>query len=594
MRTRHTALRCYASLGALRLETQSSNTMSTENKTEKPLNFIQQIIAEDLSTGKHDKIITRFPPEPNGFLHIGHAKSICLNFGIAKENNSVCHLRFDDTNPGKESTEYVQAIQNDVHWLGFDWGEHLYFSSDYFDQLHNYAVELIKLGKAYVCHLNGEKMREYRGNLTEPGKESPYRDRSVEENLDLFAQMKNGELEEGACALRAKIDMASPNFLMRDPVIYRIMKISHHRTGDKWCIYPMYDFCHCLSDMVEKITHSLCTLEFENNRPLYDWVLDTLETPCHPRQYEFARLNINYTVMSKRKLLQLVEENHVQGWDDPRMLTLSGLRRRGYTPASIRNFCDTIGVGKRDSWIDMGVLENTVRDDLNVNAARVLGVLRPLKVVITNYPEDQEDELEAQNHPQNPDMGTRMLPFCRELYVEATDFLEDAPRKFFRLSVGREVRLRYAYLITCQEIIKDENGEVIELRCTYDPETRGGSAPDGRKVKGTIHWVSARHGIRAQVRLFDRLFTVEHPDMDKEKDFKEFLNPDSLQALEECILEPSIASATVDDRLQFERQGYFCLDSRESTPEKPVFNRIVTLRDSWAKMNKKKGGKKKG
>ena len=561
--------------------------MSTENTPEKSLDFIRQIIAEDLKTGKHKNIITRFPPEPNGFLHIGHAKSICLNFGIAEENNSVCHLRFDDTNPGKESTEYVKAIQEDVHWLGFDWGEHLYYASDYFDQLHDFAVELIKLGKAYVCHLSAEKMREYRGTLTEPGKESPYRNRSVEENLQLFEQMKNGGFEEGTCALRAKIDMASPNILMRDPVIYRIMKTSHHRTGDKWCIYPMYDFCHCLSDMLEGITHSLCTLEFENNRPLYDWVLDTLNTPCHPRQYEFARLNINYTVMSKRKLLQLVDENRVQGWDDPRMLTLSGLRRRGYTPASIRNFCDTIGVGKRDSWIDMGVLENAVRDDLNVHAPRVLGVLRPLKVVITNYPEDKEEELEAQNHPQNPAMGTRMLPFCREIFVEATDFMEDAPKKFFRLSVGREVRLRYAYLVTCEEVIKNENGEVVELRCTYDPETRGGSAPDGRKVKGTIHWVSARHGIRAQVRLYDRLFTVEHPDMDKEKDFKEFLNPDSLQVLDNCILEPSLAAAAVDDRFQFERQGYFCLDNRETTPEKPVFNRIVTLRDSWAKMKKK-------
>jgi len=562
--------------------------MTTENISEKPLDFIRQIIAKDLESGKHKSVITRFPPEPNGFLHIGHAKSICLNFGIAEENNSVCHLRFDDTNPGKESTEYVEAIKQDVHWLGFDWGEHLYFSSDYFDKLYDYATQLIKLGKAYVCHLSSGEMREYRGTLTEPGKDSPYRNRSVAENLQLFEQMKNGELEEGSCALRAKIDMSSANILMRDPVLYRLMKTSHHRTGDRWCIYPMYDFCHCLSDMLEEITHSFCTLEFENNRPLYDWILDTLNTPCHPRQYEFARLNINYTVMSKRKLLQLVEENHVHGWDDPRMLTISGLRRRGYTPASIRNFCDSIGVGKRDSWIDMGVLENAIRDDLNVHAPRVLGVLKPLKVVITNYPEDQEEELEAQNHPQNPEMGSRMLPFCREIYVEATDFLENAPRKFFRLSVGREVRLRYAYLITCQEVIKDENGEAVELRCTYDPETRGGSAPDGRKVKGTIHWVSARHGIRSQVRLYDRLFTVEHPDMDKEKDFKEFLNPDSLQILNNCILEPSLAAAAVQDRCQFERQGYFCLDSRETTPEKPVFNRIVTLRDSWAKMNKKK------
>ncbi len=562
--------------------------MSTEKPTEKPVDFIRQIIADDLQQGKHDQVITRFPPEPNGFLHIGHAKSICLNFGIAQENNSACHLRFDDTNPGKESVEYVESIKKDVHWLGFDWGEHLYYASDYFDQLHAFAVELIKKEKAYVCHLNGEEMRAYRGTLTEPGKESPYRNRSVEENLMLFEQMKNGELAEGECVLRAKIDMASPNIIMRDPVIYRIMKISHHRTGNTWCIYPMYDFTHCLSDMMERITHSLCTLEFENNRALYDWVLDTLETPCHPQQIEFARLNINFTVMSKRKLLQLVNEHYVNGWNDPRMLTISGLRRRGYTPASIRNFCDIIGIGKRDSWIDMGVLENSVRDDLNTLAPRVLGVLNPLKIVITNYPEDKEEELEAQNHPQNPEMGSRMLPFCRELYVEQTDFMEDAPRKFFRLSVGREVRLRYAYLITCQEVIKDDEGNIVELRCTYDPETRGGSAPDGRKVKGTIHWVSARHALQAKVRLYDRLFTVEHPDMDKEKDFKEFINPDSLQTLENCMLEPTLANADEADRYQFERQGYFCLDSEDSAPGKPVFNRIVTLRDSWAKLAKKK------
>ena len=558
-----------------------------ENSTDKPLDFIRQIIAQDLKSGKHSQVVTRFPPEPNGFLHIGHAKSICLNFGIALENNAVCHLRFDDTNPGKESTEYVTSIKDDVRWLGFDWGEHLYYSSDYFDQLYEFAVELIKRGKAYVCHLSAEEMRDYRGTLTEPGKESPYRNRSVEENLSLFEQMKNGELDEGTCSLRAKIDMTSPNIIMRDPVIYRIMKVTHHRTGDKWSIYPMYDFTHCLSDMTERITHSLCTLEFENNRPLYDWVLDTLETDCHPQQIEFARLNINFTVMSKRKLLQLVEENYVSGWDDPRMLTISGLRRRGYTPDSIRNFCDNIGIGKRESWIDMGVLENEVRDDLNVKAPRVLGVLKPLKVIITNYPEDQEEELEAQNHPQNPEMGTRKIPFCRELYVEQTDFMEDAPRKFFRLSVGREVRLRYAYLITCQEVIKDDEGNVIELHCTYDPETRGGSAPDGRKVKGTIHWVSARHALKTEVRLYDRLFTVEHPDMDKEKDFKEFVNPDSLQVLKGCMLEPSLAKADIEDRFQFERLGYFCLDSKESAQGNLVFNRIVTLRDSWAKLKKK-------
>jgi glutaminyl-tRNA synthetase len=562
-------------------------TAETSSSPDKPLDFIRQIVAEDLAAGKHTQIVTRFPPEPNGFLHIGHAKSICLNFGIAQENNGVCHLRFDDTNPGKESVEYVESIQRDVHWLGFDWGGHKYYASDYFGQLHDFAVQLIKLGKAYVCHLSGDEMREYRGTLTEPGKDSPYRNRSVEENLALFAQMKNGELAEGACTLRAKIDMASPYIIMRDPAIYRILKSSHHRTGSKWCIYPMYDFCHCLSDMIEGITHSICTLEFENNRALYDWVLDTLQTPCHPRQYEFARLNINYTVMSKRKLLQLVNERYVDGWDDPRMLTISGLRRRGYTPASIRSFCATVGVGKRESWIDMGVLENAVRDDLNIHAPRVMGVLEPLKVLITNYPEELVEEIEGQNHPQNPDMGTRKLPFCRELYIERSDYMKNAPKKFFRLSEGREVRLRYAYLITCQQAVKNAQGEVVELHCTYDPATKGGSAPDGRKVKGTIHWVSARHGIPARVCLYDRLFTAEHPDADKERDFKDFLNPDSKKVLDNCILEPSLASAALADRFQFERQGYFCLDSKESQPGRLVFNRIVTLRDSWAKEQKK-------
>jgi glutaminyl-tRNA synthetase len=561
-------------------------TMTSDNQSDSttPLDFIRAIVADDLASGKHRQVVTRFPPEPNGFLHIGHAKSICLNFGIAKENNSVCHLRFDDTNPGKESTEYVEAIKADVRWLKFNWGEHLYYASDYFDRLHDYAVQLISMGKAYVCHLSGEEIREQRGTLTEPGRESPYRDRSVEENLTLFARMKNGELDEGSCVLRAKIDMASPNILLRDPVLYRILKTSHHRTADKWCIYPMYDFTHCLSDMLEGITHSLCTLEFENNRPLYDWVLDTLQTPCHPRQIEFARLNINYTVMSKRKLLQMVNEGHVSGWDDPRMLTISGLRRRGYTPASIRNFCEIIGVGRKESWIDMGVLENAIRDNLGESAPRVLGVLRPLKVVITNYPEDREEEFIAQNHPQNPDMGTRTVPFCRELYIEAEDFMEDPPKKFFRLGPGREVRLRYAYLVTCREAIKDENGDIIELRCTYDPQSRGGSAPDGRKVKGTIHWVSARHAIQAEVRLYDRLFTVANPDMDKERSFKDFLNPASLETLHNCMLEPSLQTARQDDRYQFERQGYFCLDAKDSSPGRPVFNRIVTLRDAWAKI----------
>ena len=556
-----------------------------DDSSDKPLDFIRQIISEDLQSGKHSSIVTRFPPEPNGYLHIGHAKSICLNFGVAGEYGGRCHLRFDDTNPDKESSEYVEAIKRDVAWLGFDWGVNLHYASDYFKQLHEFALRLINMGKAYVCHLNNEEMREYRGTLTEPGRESPYRNRSVEENLALFAKMKNGALPEGACVLRAKIDMAAPNIIMRDPVLYRILHSHHHRSGDQWCIYPMYDFTHCLSDMLEGITHSLCTLEFENNRALYDWVLDTLQTPNHPRQIEFARLNLNYTITSKRKLLQLVEEGQVLGWDDPRMPTISGLRRRGYTPAAIRNFCAGIGVGKRDSLIDMGVLENAIRDDLNLHATRVFGVLDPLKVVITNYPEGIEEELIAQNHPQNPDMGSRMLPFGRELFIERADFMENAPKKFFRLSIGREVRLRYAYLITCQEVIKDASGEVVELRCTYDPASRGGNAPDGRKVKGTIHWVTAAHAVRAELRLYDRLFTMEDPDGDKEHNFKEFLNPDSLQKLSGCLLEPSLALARGEDRFQFERQGYFCLD-QDSDPEgKLVFNRIVSLRDSWEKIN---------
>jgi glutaminyl-tRNA synthetase len=560
--------------------------MTTEKDTAaKPLDFIRQIITEDLASGKHQTIVTRFPPEPNGFLHIGHAKSICLNFGVAEEHNAVCHLRFDDTNPDRESTDYVEAIQRDVRWLGFDWGEHLYYASDYFDQLYEFAVELIRRGKAYVCHLSGEEMRVFRGTLTEPGRESPYRSRTVEENLELFEHMRSGQMAEGECVLRAKIDMASPNIVLRDPVLYRILKSTHHRTGDRWCIYPMYDFTHCLSDMLEGITHSLCTLEFENNRALYDWVLDTLETPNHPRQIEFARLNINYTVTSKRKLLQLVTEGYVSGWDDPRMLTISGLRRRGYTPASIRSFCTTIGVGKRESWIDMGVLENAVREDLNEKARRVFGVLDPLRVVITNYPEGQVEQVVAQNHPQRPELGTRTLPFSRELYIERSDFMEDAPKKFFRLSVGREVRLRWAYLVTCHEVIKDDQGRVVELRCTYDPDSRGGSAPDGRKVKGTIHWVSAPHALQAEVRLYDRLFTVEYPDADKNRDFKEFLNPDSRTVLAGCMLEPGLAGCTPEDRFQFERQGYFCADPVASRPGRPVFNRIVTLRDSWAKQN---------
>ena len=476
-----------------------------------------------------------------------------------------------------------------MKWLGFDWQDHLYFSSDYFDKLYDFAVELIRLEKAFVCDLSAEEMREYRGTLTEPGKESPHRNRSVEENLELFQGMKEGKFEEGSHVLRARIDMTSPNLNMRDPVIYRIMKASHHRTGDKWCIYPMYDYTHCLSDALESITHSLCTLEFEDHRPLYDWVLDVLDTPCHPRQIEFARLNLSYTVMSKRKLMQLVQENHVNGWNDPRMLTVSGLRRRGYTPASIRSFCREIGIGKKESWIDMGVLENAVRNDLNEKAPRVLGVLDPLKVVITNYPEGESEELEAKNHPQNPEMGTRPLPFSREIFIERFDFMENPPKKFFRLGIGREVRLRYAYLITCESVVKDEKtGEILEVHCRYDPETRGGNAPDGRKVKGTIHWVSAAHGLRCEIRLYDRLFAVENPDADKEVDFKEHLNPDSLTTLTSCVVEPSLANAEPGSSVQFERQGYFCVDSEDSRPGAPVFNRTVSLRDSWAKKKKKK------
>ena len=553
----------------------------------KPLDFIRQIVTEDLKSGKHSTPVTRFPPEPNGFLHIGHAKSICLNFGIADEFNGRCHLRFDDTNPTKEESAYVKAIKTDVEWLGFNWGDNLFYASDYFDKLCDFAFDLIKREKAYVCDLSVDEMREYRGTLTEPGKNSPYRNRSIEENLELFQGMKDGKFAEGSHVLRAKIDMASPNVIMRDPIIYRIMNVSHHRTGDTWCIYPMYDFTHCLSDSLETITHSLCTLEFANHRPLYDWVLDALETPCHPQQIEFARLNLSYTVMSKRKLMQLVDDNHVNGWDDPRMLTISGLKRRGYTPASIREFCAEIGIGKRDSWIDMGVLENAIRNDLNVIAPRVMGVLDPLKVVITNYPEDKTEQVEGKNHPQNPEMGTRQIPFSREIYIERTDFLENAPRKFFRLDIGREVRLRYAYFITCNEVIKDEtSGEILELHCTYDPETYGGNAPDGRKVKGTIHWVSAKDAINCEIRLYDRLFNVENPDVDKDVDFKEHLNPESLTSLQNCLVEPSLADAAPGTSVQFERQGYFCVDAKDSKPGNLVFNRTVSLRDSWAKRKK--------
>ncbi|MBU4264102.1 MAG: glutamine--tRNA ligase/YqeY domain fusion protein [Proteobacteria bacterium] len=569
------------------MHTEGSNPQSAIRNPQSR-DFIRTIIAEDLKNNKHGgRVTTRFPPEPNGFLHIGHAKSICLNFGVALENNGVCHLRFDDTNPSKEEIAYVESIKKDVKWLGFDWGDNLFFASDYFEQLYDYAVQLIKMGKAYVCSLSAEEIREYRGTLTEPGRESPFRNRSLEENLDLFTRMRAGEFADGTHVLRAKIDMSSGNINMRDPVLYRILHASHHRTGDKWCLYPMYDYTHPISDAIEKITHSLCTLEFEDHRPFYDWLLDTLQTPAHPQQIEFARLNLTYTVMSKRKLLKLVNEKRVSGWDDPRMLTISGLRRRGYTPAAMRSFCDTIGLAKRESRVDMGVLENAIRNDLNDTAPRAMAVLRPLKVVITNYPQEQEEELEIDNHPKNPEMGKRQVTFCREIYIEQDDFLEEPPKKFFRLAPGREVRLRAAYLITCDKVVKDEqSGKIIELHCTYDPASRGGSSPDGRKVKGTLHWVSARHAISAEVRLYDRLFNVENPEADKETSFMSHLNSNSLLPLTDCRLEPGLAAAGVNDRFQFERLGYFCLDSVDTAPARPVFNRTVTLRDSWEKIGK--------
>ncbi len=553
-------------------------------------NFIRNIIIEDLKVNKNDgRVITRFPPEPNGYLHIGHAKSIVLNFGIAGEFNGTCHLRFDDTNPAKEEIEYIESIKEDVKWLGYDWGEYLYFASDYFEQLYDYAEELIRRGKAFVCDLSAEKIREYRGTLTEAGKDSPYRDRSIEENLDLFRRMRAGEFPDGSHVLRAKIDMSSGNLNMRDPVIYRIMHMPHPRTGDKWCIYPMYDYTHCLSDSIEGITHSICTLEFEDHRPLYDWVLDQLPVPCHPQQIEFARLNLTYTIMSKRKLMRLVEKGDVNGWDDPRMPTISGMRRRGYPPAAIRTFCEKIGVAKRDSVVDIGLLEYCVRDELNRTADRVMGVLNPLKLVIENYPEGASEELEAINNPEDPSAGMRMVPFSGELYIEREDFMEDPPKKFFRLAPGREVRLRYAYFVTCTGFKKDKNGEVCEVTCTYDPATKGGDSPDGRKVRGTIHWVSAPHAFSAEVRLFDRLFTVPAPEREREgADFREFLNPDSLTVLKECMLEPGLKDAGPAYVCQFERRGYFVADTEDSSKGSPVFNRIVSLRDSWARMEKQR------
>jgi len=554
-------------------------------ETPPPSNFIRNIIDEHNVSGRFGgRVVTRFPPEPNGYLHIGHAKSICLNFGLARDYQGRCHLRFDDTNPAKEEQEYIDSIMDDVRWLGFDWGEHLYYASNYFDQLYEFALQLIRQGKAYVDDLSAEEIRAHRGTLTQPGTDSPYRGRGVEENLELFTGMKDGQCPDGSRVLRAKIDMAHPNLVMRDPTLYRIRRVTHHRTGDKWCIYPMYDFTHCISDSIEQITHSICTLEFEDNRALYDWVLDQLEV-YHPRQIEFARLNLEFAVMSKRKLLELVKDGHVDGWDDPRMLTIRGMRRRGYTPASVRLFCERIGVGKKESWIDMYWLEKAVRDDLNTKAPRVMGVLDPIKVVLTNYPEGEEEFFEAPYFPDDPPaMGSRAVPFCRELYIERDDFMEEPAKKFWRLAPGREVRLRWAYFITCDEVVKDEAGNIVELRCTYDPATKGGDAPDGRKVKGTLHWVSARHGVPALVRLYDRLFTVANPDADKSRDYKEFLNPESRVDMPSAVLEPSLADAAPDSRYQFERKGYFYVDPKDSQPGKPVFNRIVTLRDSWAKI----------
>ena len=550
-------------------------------------NFLQAIIALDMRTGKYGgRVNTRFPPEPNGYLHIGHAKSICLNFGLAQEFGGVCNLRFDDTNPTKEEVEYVKSIKEDVRWLGFDWDDREYYASDYFDQLYEWAEQLIKAGKAYVCSLSADQIREYRGTLTKPGKDSPYRNRSIEENLDLFRRMRAGEFADGAHVLRAKIDMASPNLNMRDPVMYRILKASHHRTGDKWCIYPMYDWAHGQSDSIERITHSICTLEFENHRPLYDWYLDALGV-YHPQQIEFARLNLNYTVMSKRRFIELVRDGHVRGWDDPRMPTLAGLRRRGYTPEAIRNFCKEVGVSKFNGVIDIGRLENALREDLNKRAPRVLAVLRPLRVVIDNYPEGQSEELEAINNPEDPAAGTRTIPFSRVLYIERDDFREDPPKQFFRLAPGREVRLRYAYFITCNSVVKDERtGEVTELHCTYDPATRGGNSPDGRKVKGTIHWVSAKDALKAEVRLYDHLFCKPDPDdVEEGQTYIANLNPKSLEVLIESLVEHSVAGAVPGTRYQFERQGYFYVDP-DSTADRLVFNRTVSLTDTWAKIEK--------
>ena len=560
--------------------------MSTVDFTPAP-NFIKTIITDDLETNKYGgRVHTRFPPEPNGYLHIGHAKSICLNFGLALEFKGLCNLRFDDTNPSKEDIEYVESIKTDVRWLGFDWEDREYYASDYFQQLYDFAVRLIRKGKAYVDDLNAEQIREYRGTLTEPGKESPYRNRSPEENLALFERMRSGEFQDGSRVLRAKIDMASPNLNLRDPVMYRILHAEHHRTGNTWCMYPMYDFAHGQCDSIEGITHSICTLEFEDHRPLYDWFLDEIEID-HPQQIEFARLNLSHTVMSKRKLLQLVQEGYVSGWDDPRMPTLSGLRRRGYTPEAIRSFCERIGVAKRDSMVDVALLEYCIREDLNKRAPRVMAVLRPLRLVIDNYPDDRVEELDALNNPEDPSMGTRKVPFSKELFIEEEDFMETPAKKFYRLAPGREVRLRYAYFVKCVSMVKDRSGRVTEVHCTYDPETKGGDAPDGRKVKATLHWVSAHQSIPAEVRLYDHLLAKADPSGEGEGlDFKAFLNPGSLEILKNCHVEPGLAKAEPGSRFQFERLGYFCVDSGDSTPEHPVFNRTVTLKDEWTKIQK--------
>ena len=564
---------------------ENNNEVNNENK-QASKNFIEEIIDEDLKTNKYNRRVhTRFPPEPNGYLHIGHAKSICLNFGLARKYNGKCNLRFDDTNPTKEEQEYVDSIIEDIKWLGFKWEDKELYASDYFDQLYDYAVRLIQKGNAFVDSQSADEIKNTRGTPTEHGQESSFRNRSVEENLDLFERMKNGEFKNGELVLRAKIDMSSPNMNMRDPIMYRIRHASHHRTGDKWCIYPMYDWAHGQSDSIEGITHSICTLEFENHRPLYDWFIDELEI-YHPQQIEFARLNLSYTVMSKRKLLQLVEEKIVNGWDDPRMPTISGFRRRGYTPESIRNFADRVGVARRDNVIDVSLLEFSIREDLNKKAKRVMAVLNPIKLVLTNYPDAQIEELEAVNNPEDPSMGSRMIPFSKELFIERDDFMENPSKKFFRLSPGNEVRLRYAYIIKCEEVIKDDDGNIIELRCTYDPETRSGTGTSNRKVKGTIHWVSAKQAINAEVRLYDRLFNHPDPDGDKEVDFKSHLNPASLEVLTNCKLEPGLVNAFAGDRFQFERLGYFCVDIKDSKQGNLVFNRSVTLKDSWAKIQK--------